>query len=320
MVSLTTLGLPAGSFAGDINDAGQLVGGTPAGGFTTHAFRWTPGQGMLDLGTLGGANSNARAINELGDVVGTSETATGEEHAFFWSAATGMIDLGTLGGTRSQASDINDLGQVVGRADLANGVERPFLWTAGGGMTNLGTLGAADARSVAQGINDAGEVVGHFLDDEGEEHAFYWSAAAGMIELPTLSGIESDAFAINSAGRIAGSGDIQTGDSHVAIWDRDGNPPASPEERIQNLASTVTALATTGTLNPGQANGLVRPLRNALRSLEEGRTGAACSQLVEFQTEVARKVADGALPTAEANALLAESDAIRAAIGCGLNE
>jgi hypothetical protein len=138
-----------------------------------------------------------------------------------------------------------------------------------------------------------------------------------MVELPTLTGIESDAFAINNAGRIAGSADIETGDAHAVVWTRTGDPPPAPEEQIQDLASTVTGLVTTGTLKPGQANGLVRPLENALRSLEDGLVSAACAQLADFQAEVARKVADGALSAAEGDALIAEAEGIRAAIGCG---
>jgi hypothetical protein len=159
-------------------------------------------------------------------------------------------------------------------------------------------------------------VVGHFVDDLGDERALYWSAARGMIALPGLTGTESDALAINSAGRIAGDADIDTGDAHAVVWTRTGNPPSSPEEQIQDLTTSVNALVTAGHLKPGQANGLIRPLNNALKSLANGRVNAACGQLADFQAEVDAKVAGGALLAAEGDALVAEAEAIRTAIGC----
>jgi probable HAF family extracellular repeat protein len=62
----------------------------------THAFLWTEGAGMVDLGHLGGGDSQAHAINNHGIVVGTSELPNGTSHAFRWTSAEGMVDLNTL--------------------------------------------------------------------------------------------------------------------------------------------------------------------------------------------------------------------------------
>src|SRR4051812_36246778 len=52
-----------------------------------------------DIGTLGGADSHARALNDTGQVVGWSRTAGGAAHAFITGPdGMGMRDLGTLGG------------------------------------------------------------------------------------------------------------------------------------------------------------------------------------------------------------------------------
>ena len=89
----------------------------------------------------------------------------------------------------------------------------------------------------------------------------------------------------------------------------------APELAIQNLIANVDALASAGTLKRGQANGLTRPLENALRSLSRDGTEAACNQLTDFMTEVGLKTPEP-LPQVEADAILASADSIRDALGC----
>lgn len=90
----------------------------------------------------------------------------------------------------------------------------------------------------------------------------------------------------------------------------------SPEEQIAEVEADIDDLVESGELKKGQANGLLKPLQNALRSLDKGKTEAACNQLQDFLDEVNQKVADGALDPDSGADLIAAAEAIRADVGC----
>src|SRR6266849_4209352 len=86
MVDLGTLGgtnsfltIRGSAFEGNgggVNNRGQVVGESSISGDTPlHAFSWTSGGGMVDLGTLGGTDSVPFAVNGSGQVVGESRTS-----------------------------------------------------------------------------------------------------------------------------------------------------------------------------------------------------------------------------------------------------
>ena len=67
-----------------INDRGQVIGTrVPTGGAFVHAFIWENGK-LTDLGTLGGAESDAVAVNARNQIVGVSNTRRGARHAVLW--------------------------------------------------------------------------------------------------------------------------------------------------------------------------------------------------------------------------------------------
>ena len=81
-VVLTQRVIFGSSRAVGVNDNGQVVGTVYkedpcCGTIFRHAFSWTPTGGVVDLGTLGGTNSEGAAINVNGQVTGWSETAAG---------------------------------------------------------------------------------------------------------------------------------------------------------------------------------------------------------------------------------------------------
>jgi probable HAF family extracellular repeat protein len=171
---------------------------------------------MIDLGTLGGANSCANAVNASGEVVGWSAyDSSGDENAFLYQSGK-MIDLGTLGGSGSQAYGINDSGQIVGCSSNASGQTDAFLYS-DGKMTDLGTLPGGD-YSCAYGINDSGQIVGCSSNASGQTDAFLYSDGK-MTDLGTLPGGDySCACGINDSGQIVGDSQTSSGQYHDAAF------------------------------------------------------------------------------------------------------
>src|SRR6185436_15642508 len=117
---------------------------------------------IVDLGTLGGAESRAFDLNDQGQVIGESVTPAGELHAFLWEAGT-LTDLGTLGGGLSSAAALNERGQVIGVSSTAAADGHAFLWRRGV-MTDL------ELPYRVSDIKNSGRIVGA----TAEVHAFVW--------------------------------------------------------------------------------------------------------------------------------------------------
>ena len=120
---------------------------------------------MKDLGTLGGAFSQAFGINDLGQITGQAYTKGGfGAHAFLYDGGT-MHDLGTIRGPYSNGLGINHSGVVVGESNFTSGstATHAFVYR-NGRMEDLNRLIPANSGwvlSTAYGINEAGEIVGY---------------------------------------------------------------------------------------------------------------------------------------------------------------
>jgi len=196
------------SLALGVNNAGVVVGRSNlSDNVTSHAFRWDSSAGMLDLGTLGGAQSSAVAINAGGDIVGWSQNTTGNGHAFSRTGGTIVkwYDLGTLGGDYSVALGVNDNGQIVGSSTATPGSSplRATYWSSSiSSPVDLGTLGGQGAEAFK--INNNGVIVGYsYLLGDFTAHAFVYSGGA-MTDLGSFGGW-SEAFGLNDAGDVVGS-------------------------------------------------------------------------------------------------------------------
>lgn len=192
---------------------------------------------ITDLGTLGGASSNATALNDNGQVVGYSSIAGDTvTHAFLYSYGT-MTDLGTLGGSYSSANDINNSGQVVGGAYTSSGAYNAFSYS-NGVMSSI--YGATDTGSSANGINNDGVIVGggtlgSFIDNAGvKTHPFSGSDTGNY------------ATAINDNNQTVGAFVDNGWIDHGYIYNSDGASTSlgysiSPAD-INNLGAVVGSL------------------------------------------------------------------------------
>ena len=183
--SLHDVGVLLGGAATELNDinaSGVAVGEGQVVESHFHAIRVDPVEGILDLGTLGGVTSEARAISDAGHIVGRAQTgerndATFEgivRHAFLWHQGK-MIDLGTLPGLiESRAMGVNSKALVVGTANNeTTTTTAPFLWRRGT-MVDLNTLlppGSGWTLRSANAISESGAIVGEGTHD-GKPRAY----------------------------------------------------------------------------------------------------------------------------------------------------
>ena len=125
-----------------INNSMQATGNSDLEqGWLYRAWRYSPLEGMLDLGGIKarpaiGIESQGKGINDSGDVVGWS-TAGKKYHGFLYTDETGIVDLGDLGGGFSDATDINNDGIVTGVSRIADDSMHLFVYDSQVGMVRV---------------------------------------------------------------------------------------------------------------------------------------------------------------------------------------
>ncbi len=219
--------LPEGDSArvSAINDRGEVVGQSDNwyGRYHEHAALWRSGE-VIDLGTMGGAWSDARDINELGWVVGVAENSSGANRACLWRDGQ-IIDVGTPEREWGDAEAVNARGQIVGSVDDGDR-SRAFLWE--NGVLNPLPCPDETRGCDAVDINDEGEVVGTWSDANYERQGYRWSSSEGIVLLETL-GHGAWVHALKRDGDAVGSvWDYSLSGNHPALWDRAGRLTSLP--------------------------------------------------------------------------------------------
>jgi probable HAF family extracellular repeat protein len=203
--------LPGGdrSYAYGINNNNEVVGESSV---PSHAFLYSYKDGtMIDLGTLGGSSSGARAINDSGQIVGWSLTGPYPfvDHAFLYSGS--MIDLGVLpGADASVAFAINKSGLITGMSMVPPSGEgffpyHAFLSTGVPPPTDLGiTSTPGFEQTEGYAINDDGWVAGKTTPPGGGlGHALLYDGTMKDIGLELADyRFWSEAHGINNAGQV----------------------------------------------------------------------------------------------------------------------
>jgi probable HAF family extracellular repeat protein len=172
---------------------------------------------IQDLGTLGGAWSEAYGVNDNGWVVGVSTTESGDQHAFLWTKDGGMQDISGPGWNFSRAEGLNNKGMVVGWGIKDGDGIRGFFWTAEGGMQSIGAPSLHNS-SYCFNANDNGEIVGMALSRSGSWNAIVWRTPTNLTLLGSLGGSASRALDINEEGRVAGKSTLDNTLGRAVLW------------------------------------------------------------------------------------------------------
>lgn len=214
----TPLSTPGGpSWAGAINNAGQVVGSVTVNG-NNQAAVWNGTTPTLLASPGGGGGSFATAINNAGQIVGNIGGAPVLWNAAAPAAAPAALGVPT-GATSTTAAAINNAGQAVGTAFSGEfgEIRTAVIWN-GTSPTVLGSLGGTSSWALA--INDAGLVVGASSPVDSLPHGTIWDGTTA-IDINTL--LASDPLiigaltGINSIGQIIGSAYGDNGEGYAVL-------------------------------------------------------------------------------------------------------
>ena len=155
-----------------------------------HGFVWDAVNGLVDLGTQGGALSSADDVSGDGTlVVGWSEDSSGVGRPVVWSGGVASFLSSNPGGAAATNVD----GSVV----VGMEGDEAFRWTPASGLVMLGKLPGSTPvdKSIALDVSDDGNtIVGRSGSLFGTvvggtpRRAFVWRPGAGMVEVEALVG------------------------------------------------------------------------------------------------------------------------------------
>jgi probable HAF family extracellular repeat protein len=222
------------TFAGGLNNRGDVVGSSHSGTGGGTAWLWQNGAtrvlaegrfsgyaadvnhhgaivGVVDGnvyvwqdGTVSalGFDGSPSAINKFGTIAGGRWTGFirdgGQFRGFIFDGRV-LQHLPTLGGDSGMVNDINDRGVAVGYSSITFEGDRHAFVFENGVISDLGTLGGDE--SSANAINNRGVIVGNTQTADGNWVAFIREPGQPMRQLLPAP---SNAFGINDRGAVVG--------------------------------------------------------------------------------------------------------------------
>ena len=159
-VDLGTLG-GTSSYAAAINSGGVVVGWSETKAGDTHAFRWTPSAGMVDLGTLANEqNSQAVAILDASLNSGVQILGMSGREPVVWSASASISVLPVPllpAASFAYPQGFNDRGEVVGFDAGGNLGQHAWIWSSRDGKSDLSNgVQTASSEASASAITNEG--------------------------------------------------------------------------------------------------------------------------------------------------------------------
>lgn len=220
-----------------------------------------------------------------------------------------ITDLGTLpGNSVSKASALNDAGEAAGISETPTASIATMF--SGGKATSISTLGSS--VSLANAINGSGEIAGWNSYDSNpnfDPQAFLYSNGSMQnINSPSLFPSGTEAYGINNAGEVVGTGYINSSTFHAFLYSGGKMKDIGPSGAFQASAyaiNTAGQIVGTYSLNSGASgtflytNGEMTTLPNPPSS--RGGFGAAINDngeivgtLYPSEGSHAAKFSDGA--------------------------
>lgn len=183
---------------------------------------------VVDLGTLGGENSEIDGDNGHDTFVGAAEDASGRSHAVLWPIGGSVVDLGE---PNAWAADMNSAGVVVGNAQANSPHQFAFAWY-DGQRSRLPEPGWASGDYVRR-INDNDDAAGIVFGRHGHAHPAVWLHLSFLRVLPIPPGYsDAEVLGINDDGEMVGDASHSTPpyEQDAWWWRQDGsNGPLEPD-------------------------------------------------------------------------------------------